>query len=627
MSGSVRMEGLDICHRTAPVSGRLWVFLKDWHLRRFGPLLFPLLILLLSVPVAAAVAGEDAYREAELGFERLLKDPHKQKDRLNWIFCTKRFRSIYRADPEGPKADDALSMTGRIYFELYKSFSNLHDRQEALDYYSRLLKRFPRSPYRSEASKAIADLGEGNKAGSFEAGQRPSIIPPKKDVTEAHPCAAAAEKPVVEESSRPPVGSSVGEVPKPSQEDVTGPGALAESGKGAVGEGDAEPQGELLSEVTNLRFWSNPSYTRVVIDVDGEVPYTHRLLRKDPAIGKPQRLYVDLGHARMGGNLKPIVPIGDDLLSDARAGQYAPDTVRVVLDIKSIDDFNIFSLRNPFRIVLDINGMPKKRSTKKPSRDEDMQPSGDMPDGSLAKQLALGVRRIVIDPGHGGKDCGAIGYDKAVMEKNVTLEVSKRLAKEIRKRIGCEAILTRDRDVFLSLEERTAIANTTNGDIFVSIHANAHRNRKVHGVETYLLNLATDSEAIMVAARENATSTKNISDLETILNELMKNAKVNESSRLAGKVQQAIVKTLKGKHKKIKDNGVKQAPFYVLLGAEMPSILVEIAFISNPEECRRLNTAAYQEDVVEGIVTGIEEYIKEISPAVLTSAPTVQAHR
>jgi len=299
----------------------------------------------------------------------------------------------------------------------------------------------------------------------------------------------------------------------------------------------------------------------------------------------------------------------------------------VVLDIKSIDDFNIFSLRNPFRIVLDINGMPKKRSTKKPSRDDDAQPSDDMPDGSLAKQLALGVRRIVIDPGHGGKDCGAIGYDKDVMEKNVTLEVSKRLAKEIRKRIGCEAILTRDRDVFLSLEERTAIANTTNGDIFVSIHANAHRNRKVHGVETYLLNLATDSEAIMVAARENATSTKNISDLETILNELMKNAKVNESSRLAGKVQQAIVKTLKVKHKKIKDNGVKQAPFYVLLGAEMPSILVEMAFISNPEECRRLNTAAYQEDVVDGIVTGIEEYIKEIGPAVLTRAATVQAHR
>jgi len=625
MSREEGIEGLDIGQKMLPFSRRLWPFLKGWHHFRLGPLLFSLLILLLSVP-ASAVAGEDGYREAELAFQQLLEDPHKQKDRLNWILCINRFRSVYRARPAGPQADDALFMTGRVYLELYKSFSDPGDRQEALDYYSRLLKRFPRSPYRSEASEAIAELDEGTKTGSPEVDQTPSIVPSKEGGTEAHPCAAAPDKPVVEKSPKLPVGS-VGEARKPSQGDVTDPSALVEAGGKPVGEGVVEPQGGGLSEVTSLRFWSNPSYTRVVIDVDGEVPYIHRLLRKDPAIGKPQRLYVDLGHARMGANLKPIVPIGDDLLSDARAGQYTRDTVRVVLDIKSIDDFNIFSLRNPFRIVLDINGMPKKGPRKRPSKDQEEQPSGEIPEGSLAKQLALGVRRIVIDPGHGGKDCGAIGYDKAVMEKNVTLEVSKRLAKKIRKRIGCEAILTRDRDVFLSLEERTAIANTTNGDIFVSIHANAHRSRKVHGVETYLLNLATDREAIMVAARENATSTKNISDLETILNELMKNAKVNESSRLARKVQQAMVKELKEKYKKIKDNGVKQAPFYVLLGAEMPSILVEVAFISNPEECRRLNTASYQEDVVDGIVTGIEEYISEISPAVLTRAATVQAQR
>jgi len=137
-------------------------------------------------------------------------------------------------------------------------------------------------------------------------------------------------------------------------------------------------------------------------------------------------------------------------------------------------------------------------------------------------------------------------------------------------------------------------------------------------VETYFLNLATDDEAILVAARENATSTKNISDLEAILNDLMKNAKVNESSRLAGYVQEALVRTLKPRYKGIKDHGVKQAPFYVLLGAEMPCILVEIAFISHPRECQRLNTAGYQEDVVDGIVRGIQKYIEEISPAVLT---------
>ncbi len=327
----------------------------------------------------------------------------------------------------------------------------------------------------------------------------------------------------------------------------------------------------------------------------------------------------------MGGRLRPIVPIADDLLSNARAGQYTADTVRVVLDIKSIDDFSIFSLKNPFRIVVDINGIPKKRPSKKPLKEEEIRPpSGDIGDGSLARQLALGVRRIVIDPGHGGKDPGAVGYDRNVLEKNVALEVSKRLARKVRKRLGCEVILTRDRDVFLSLEERTAIANTKNADIFISLHANAHRNRRVRGIETYFLNLATDNEAILVAARENATSAKNISDLEAILNDLMKNSKVNESSRLAGYVQRAMVRKLKTKYKKVNDKGVKQAPFYVLLGAEMPCILVEIAFISNKAECSRLNTAAYQEAVADAIVVGIQDYIKSISPTVLTKAAMIR---
>jgi N-acetylmuramoyl-L-alanine amidase len=581
------------------------------------------------MPVTPTVAGGNAYREAELAFEQLLQDPDKQKDRLNWILCVERFRSLYRAQPEGSKADDALFMTGQIYSELYNVFSKARDRQEALDCYSRLVKRFPDSPYYSQARKEMAELDKGGKVASRDRAGTPSPIPSEtseKDALDASRARQAPGKSVADRSPQRPAGS-VDDMGRPCQEEVLPPDPLTETGETPAGEDVAKTDRAWLSRVTNLRFWSNPTYTRVVIDVDREVSYTHRLLRKDPAIGKPQRLYVDLDEARMGANLKPIVPIGDDLLSDVRAGQYRADTVRVVLDIKSIDDFNIFSLRNPFRIVLDINGMPKKRSTKKPPEEEDVELNGRIPDRALAQQLVLGVRRVVIDPGHGGKDCGAVGYDRAVMEKNVTLEVSKRLARKVKERIGCEVVLTRDRDVFLSLEERTAIANTSNGDIFISIHANAHRNKRVHGVETYLLNLATDSEAIMVAARENATSTKNISDLETILNELMKNAKVNESSRLAGMVQQAMVQALQGKYKRIKDNGVKQAPFYVLLGAEMPSILVEIAFISNPEECRRLNTAAYQEAVVDGIVRGIETYIEEISPAVLTMAGSVQAQR
>jgi N-acetylmuramoyl-L-alanine amidase len=465
-------------------------------------------------------------------------------------------------------------MTARLYAELYGFSGSIQDKQQALDYYNRLVKRFPKSPYGSKAERGIAGLRRHDGGASKS-------------------------------------------------------NAARRIKKSPIDKKRSKLQGGSLAEVKGIRFWSSPSYSRVVIDVDSEVRYTHRLLKRDPSIAKPKRLYIDLNHSRMQPGLKPVVPITDDLLSDARAAQYSPDTVRIVLDIKSIDSFKIFSLRNPFRIVVDVSSVPRKTASKSASKTvskkrfkhELEKPTGKVPKGALAKQLALGVRRIVIDPGHGGKDPGATGYLKSVREKNVTLEISRRLARKIRQRLGCEAVLTRKGDTALSLEERTARANTKSADLFISIHTNANKTRHCYGIETYFLNLATDKDAILVAARENATSAKNISDLEAILSDLMKNAKIDESSRLAGYVQEAIIRKLKPRYRRIKDKGVKQAPFYVLLGAEMPCILIEVAFITNPRECRRLNTAAYQEDIADAIVTGIQRYIKEIRPVALTTNP------
>lgn len=550
-----------------------------------------LLVFAFYPSIAAGDQTEREYRQAKSCFERLMKDPAKQRVRHNWILCIKKFRSVYESRPDGPRADDALLMTARIYAGLYKFSRSIQDKQQALDYYNRLLKHFPKSPFRSKAKKAIAKLSREakNKVGQ------------QKIVTD--------HVSVKKESSKFKVKPRV---KKRSLDQKKSP----------------KPEAGSLARVKGIRFWSSSSYTRVVIDVESEVQYTHRLLKKDPAIAKPMRLYVDLNRARIEPGLKPVVPVADNLLSDARAAQYRPDTVRVVLDIKSIDNFKIFSLRNPFRIVVDVSSVPRKTTSKTASKKrfkrEPEKASNKIPRGSLAKQLALGVKRIVIDPGHGGKDPGAIGYLKSVKEKNVTLEISRRVARKIRKRLGCEAILTRKGDTFLSLEERTAIANTKNADLFISIHTNANKLKACRGIETYFLNLATDEDAILVAARENATSAKNISDLEAILSDLMKNSKIDESSRLSGYVQDAMIKKLKPKYRGIKDKGVKQAPFYVLLGAEMPCILVEIAFITNPRECRRLNTAAYQEDIADAIVTGIQQYIKELHPVALIQPAEAQ---
>jgi N-acetylmuramoyl-L-alanine amidase len=379
--------------------------------------------------------------------------------------------------------------------------------------------------------------------------------------------------------------------------------------------------------VQDVRHWSNPNYTRVVVYVDRETDFMHHMLKRDPVIDKPPRLYVDLSNATMGDGKQKNIPINDDLLSYARAARNTLDSVRVVVDIKSFETYKVFSLKDPFRIVIDVwggNGTAKAPAgpSAEPADDAFIDKTRKMPRGALAKQLALGVRRVVIDPGHGGKDFGAPGFSPGVHEKDVVLEIAKRVARNLREDLGLEAVLTRSDDRYLTLEERTAFANTRNGDLFVSIHTNASRDPRAYGTETYFLNLATDDESIRVAAMENATSTKNISDLHSILNDLLKNAKINESSRLATFVQGTLVRSLNLKgYGRIKDKGVKQAPFYVLLGARMPSILVETAFISNREECQRLTNPSYQEHVADSIVKGIRTYIQQLSPTAFSEPP------
>ena len=445
------------------------------------------------------------------------------------------------------------------------------DHEQARDYFRQVQRMFPGSRFADKSAAQLVGLGPGRRVTPSTA-PRPS----KRDKDD-------------------PLADIIARSKKASGNDIA----------------DTVVPRTGLATVKGLRFWSNPSYTRIVIDANQETPFFHRLLKKDPSINKPQRLYIDLSRSRLGRDIERFVPINDELLSDARAGQYTNESVRIVVDIKSFKTYKIFSLKNPFRIVLDVWGQDADGQTASlPQRPS----TGKLPPGAIARQLALGVSRIVIDPGHGGKDYGAPGYLKGVHEKNIVLQIAKRLARKVESELNCDAILTRTTDRYLTLEERTAIANTQNADLFISIHTNAVGNKLAYGIETFFLNLATDDDAIRVAARENATSARNISDLESILNDLMQNAKISESSRLAAMVQTEMYGHLKTRYNHIRSKGVKQAPFYVLLGAQMPALLVETSFISNPRECKRLTTASYQEALCDGIIRGIRKYIKETSP-------------
>ena len=520
--------------------------------------------------------AKKAYNSAKACYAKLGRNAKKMKYRENWLACINKFKDAYQKDPNGPLAPASLYMSGVLYKELYRRSKNRVYQTDSFDAFRSVIARFPKSAYKKKAYDAL----------------EPSLTRRQKNKI-AH-MAAPGEK----RSGRAKSGKS-----------QTG-GRLSAS-RNAKSNGNAT--------ITGLKVWSDKRHTRIVIYADQETLYTHQLLKKDPSFKKPPRLYVDFKKSRLKKDIKKNIHVNDNLLVSVRSGQFNHDTARIVFDIKFFQSYSIFSLKNPFRTIIDVRGdapaVAKKTRKPKP-------PPKKIQPGAMAKQLSLGVKRIVIDPGHGGRDGGAEGYFKGVYEKKLTLDIAKRLARKIRKEMNCEVILTRSSDRALSLEERTAIANTKSADLFISLHTNAHNNRRAYGIETYILNFATDDDAITVAARENATTEKNISDLETILNDLMHNTKVDESIRLAGYIQNSIVKRLKSKYSKIRNKGIKQAPFYVLMGAQMPAILIETSFISNKRECKRLMNRDYQDRLCDGIIAGIREYIRETKPSALMGRPS-----
>jgi N-acetylmuramoyl-L-alanine amidase len=233
-------------------------------------------------------------------------------------------------------------------------------------------------------------------------------------------------------------------------------------------------------------------------------------------------------------------------------------------------------------------------------------------DRSLIRALGLKIGKIVIDPGHGGHDTGTIGPN-GLEEKDLVLEVGRRLGKLLETRLGAEVVYTRKNDTFIPLETRTAIANQARADLFVSIHANSSRDPGARGVETYYLNFTSSPEALEVAARENAVSEKSIYELQDLVKKIALKEKIEESREFAGDVQQSLHSGLAVKSPAIRDRGVKKAPFIVLIGANMPSILAEISFVSNPSDEHRLATSEYRQRIAESLYRGIAKYVNGLS--------------
>jgi N-acetylmuramoyl-L-alanine amidase len=390
-----------------------------------------------------------------------------------------------------------------------------------------------------------------------------------------------------------------------------------------------------LALIKDIRRAVLPDAVRVTIEIDGEVPF------HDERIANPARVFVDLPGTRAAPGLldQTLRFDGDgEIVHQVRVGRHPNNTTRIVLEAAGVTSYSVYPLYGPYRLVIDCvrppgaaaaaKEPPQIPSMKSPvstgtgelnAKVVDLPPVGpvvppvpvapppkNLKGGfSIARQLGLGVSRVVIDAGHGGHDPGAIG--KGVTEAELVLDVALRL-ETLLQNAGVEVILTRRTDEFLQLQERTAIANREGADLFLSIHANASANAQARGIETYFLNFANTMSAAAVAARENAASGQAMGALPDIVKSIALNNKLDESRDFATQIQKAMVERLRPTNRTVKDLGVKQAPFVVLIGAAMPSVLAEISFVTNAQEARLLKGGPYRQRIADALFAAIRKY-------------------
>jgi len=566
-------------------------------------------------PSLAADYVESLYEKAAAKYHQLYDDPVFASESDNWLRTIKQFQIIQQTYSTHYRAPSSLYNIGRLYrslFQIKKKHIFLDRSNLTL---RKLVREYPVSALADDSQFLLAE-----NYGRYEKNKDLAYLE-YKNLIEWYP--KSEFKPDAEKRIKllRPLHKDLRiyevkeKTPLPVEMMKTRYGGLSS-------EDDVSDRPKVV--VSKIDYWSTSDWSRLVINVGSSVRYRYRVLQED-ASHPQKRLVVDMLHAYIPSGMKKKIAANDGLITEARIGQFDKSTVRVVLDMVSLEKFKIFHLELPLqtKIVVDILGQNDLSQIKKPEMvAKDQQPAEeggssimtpgpvevDDGDVSLQEVLGLKVKRVILDPGHGGRDPGASAF--GLMEKDVTLGIAWDLKRIIEKNHPTiKVLMTREKDVYIKLEARTAFANKNKGDLFISIHVNASPRPRIRGTETYFLNLTSDSEALSLAAKENQTSLKSISDLQSILNDLLTNSKIKESSGLASEVQQSVIDlTIHSQHK-MRDLGVKKAPFLVLLGARMPSILVEAGFLTNKEENEFLRKGAYREVLAKGIYQGIKSYM------------------
>jgi N-acetylmuramoyl-L-alanine amidase len=422
----------------------------------------------------------------------------------------------------------------------------------------------------------------------------------------------------------------------------------------------AQTERPALHSVTAVRHWSLSGVTRVAIEVSGDFQY------RSDRLHNPERIYFDILDTRPRIDSRRFYSedLDDKRVTRIRAAETAPGITRVVLELSGDVEASTSQLANPNRLMVEVRGAasgppvpaippettaalpaavrPSPAKAEPPASKVEasapkIEPPAPKPElaaapapsvspveipkaakhtstgaNSLTRALGLKVGRIVIDAGHGGHDQGTEG-PKGLLEKDLVLDVAMRLGKLIEDRMGAEVIYTRSDDTFIPLEQRTTLANEKKADLFLSIHANSSPYPRIAGIETFYLNFSDSKEALDVAARENASSQKSIFELQGIIEKITQHDKAEESKEFAGRVQAALYAFSAHNVPGEKNRGVKKAPFVVLIGASMPSVLAEIGFLSNPREEALLKKPDYRQKLAEALYRGVTRYADGLS--------------
>lgn len=613
-------------------------------------------MMVLAMAGLAVAAVKDDYQQGVASFKSLLANEKRAALRIEWQAVIKPFERVLAAQSAGEYAPRSMYFLGRSYEELSRRSLSKDDRAQALAMFDRMLASFPKHEWADDAvfRKGVIwqELAKDQAKAVVAFREVVSAYPDGDMVPDARKRLAAlgggkeASGAVKDDAAEKKVSSA-----PPAKKAAT-----------AVKSG---------SVLMGIRHWSTNEYTRVVMDVTKDVKYERNLLQT--AAGGNKQLQITLQKTGVDPGVVPSRVIKDGILSRIDVGADVSGGALVTFDLMHMDHYRVFTLPDPYRIVLDIYGgggkkeapdqdapsadrghvqaalsdLQAKQAEQVPAKSDESKKQAELPPkktqalaggpavppsptapavensstpeiqpsakqkkyaGSLVEQLGLTIRTIMIDPGHGGKDPGAVA--NGVQEKDINLRMARIMGRLLQEK-GFEVHYTRTGDRFIPLEERTAMANAKNADLFISLHCNAYKDESVNGLEIYYLNLATDAQAVRVAARENGVSAKKISDMQFILSDLMLNSKINESRQMAALVDQETMRIMRPNFG-VTSHGSRGAFFYVLTGARMPSILVELGYVTNPTEAGRLSSDAYLTTLANGLVGGVTAYKKKL---------------